>query len=153
MSKEKNENSKDNKEAEAAFERGEFAEFLVDKAFDGLFGEEENKEEAFKVQLPIDDEPGYVELGVNDSTETIEKNIKLLFSDDCPHRGFDEYLHLFDFDAFSSKNKAHDLNVVMHSRIGLGKQLGKELDKKIYNSWKKKYHPSLWQKIKKIFGL
>ena len=142
MSQEKKENSEDHKEAEAAFERGEFAEFLVDKAFDGL---------------KID--PDYIEkesvfINYGDSPEKMAENIRSMYTPDSPHEGFDKYMALFKNPTLihPPKKDITNLYLAMNVHIESGKKFGKELDKDIYDSYRKTYHPSIWQRIKKLFN-
>ena len=139
MSQEKKENSEDHKEAEAAFERGEFAEFLVDKAFDGL---------------KID--PDYIEkesvfINYGDSPEKMAENIRSMYTPDCPHEGFYKYMVLFKRTIHPSKKDIANLYLAMNVHIKAGKKFGKDLDKDIYDSYLSKYPQTLWQRFLNIF--
>ena len=91
-----------------------------------------------------------IPINVNDSVEKMAENIRSMYTPDCPHKGFDVYLTLI---RDTSKKGYGNLYLAMESHIASGKEFGKELDTKIYNSYKSKYHKpkTVWQKFLNLF--
>ena len=123
-----------------AFEKGDLAETLIDKAVDSLNIDMDSieKEDVF--------------INYQESPEKMAENIRLMYSPDCPHKGFDKYMWLFNRSVYPPKKDIANLFLAMNVYIQSGKKSGRKIDRDIYNSFKMAYKPSIWQRIKKILG-
>ena len=136
----KEENSEELRHMQDALEKGDLAQVLVDKAMDSLNIDWDSITEESLLT------------GFKDSTEKMAENIRIISKPDNPLKGFDQYMKMFKKTYTPSTENIANLHLAMNIHIKAGKKNGNEKDTNIYDSYRDKYHPSIWQRIKKLFS-